>query len=783
MDADSLDRLAAALADRYRIERLLGAGGMATVYLAQDLRHGRRVALKVLRPELAAALGPERFLREIGITAALSHPHIVPLYDSGEAEGNLFYVMPYVEGESLRDRLQRERQLPLEDAVAITRQAASALASAHARGVVHRDIKPENILLSEGQALVADFGIARAVAEAGANRLTETGLAVGTVAYMSPEQASGDPALDSRSDIYSLGCVAYEMLAGEPPFTGPTAAAVLARKAVEAVPSLTVVRGSVSPGVEQAIRKALARVPADRFKTVTEFAEALELGRTTTIAAAWPVPRRRMLMAAAAAVVAIPAVWAAIARLKSTAGAGAIRSVAVLPFANLSGDPEQDYFAVGMTEELSARLSEIAGLTVKSRTSVTRFRGSEEPIPAIAKMLGVDALVEGSVARSADRVRIRAQLVQAQPERGLWGHTYDRALTDALAVQTEVARAIAGEIGMTLTPAAAQRLERGTAVNPAAADAYFKGRYYWNRRTGDDLLLAIKEFERAVALDPAYARAHVGLADCYLLLAWSSMLVLRPGEALSKAKAAALTALEIDANLAEAHTSLAYVDTYSWNWKAAERGFLQAIALDASYGTTHFWYAAQLAAVGRLDEAVTHAREGQRLEPVSPIITSGVAWMLHLARRYEESAQEARRALALHPGFPVGHLRLGIALGLLGRHDEAVRELEAGLVASDGSPGFTSALAHVHAAAGRRNEARAQLTKLLEESRRRYVPGYDIAAGYVATGQIDQAFAWLQRGFEEQGLELTFIAVEPTMDPLRGDPRFRRLLQRINLRA
>jgi len=778
----------AALADRYRIERELGAGGMATVYLAHDVRHNRKVALKVLRPELAHAIGPDRFLREIETTANLRHPHILPLYDSGRAGGRadefLFYVMPFVEGETLRGRLDREKQLPVDEALRIAREVADALSYAHSRGVIHRDIKPENILLESGHAVVADFGIARAVDAAGGAQLTETGLAIGTPTYMSPEQASGDPGVDARTDVYALGCVLYEMLVGEPPHHAPTVEAVLARKQLDAPASIRSVRPTVPARMEDAIMRALARVPADRPATALQFAEAVG-GAASVTPAETPArrfPTRRAVLGAAGVVLAVAAAVWGIGLLRQPSGA-AIESLAVLPFANLSQDPEQDYFAGGMTEELIAGLSGIAGLTVKSRTSVARYRNAEEPVPDIARALGVDALVEGSVSRSGDGVRIRVRLVQARPERTLWSGSYDRDFRDALAAQSDVARSIAREMGAVVTPEHDRRMTRRSAASPVATEAYFKGRFYWNRRTAEDLQRAIRHFDQAIELDSGYARAYAGLAATYVLLGHSSMAVLRPTEALPQARAAARRALALQEDLAEAYTSLAYVDTYEWHWDAARTGFQRAIQLDPADGTAHFWYAALLAALGGAEEAVAEARRGQEVEPLSPIISAGVAWMLHLAGRHEEAAAQARATLALEPGFLVGYLRLGVSYGWLGRYDDAVTQLELGLQASGDDPAFGAALVRVYAASGRPADARRHLDRLLAMRRQRYVPAYTIAAAYAALHDPDAAFQWLDRAFEERSLELTFIAVEPEMDILRGDPRLRDLMRRMQLPA
>ena len=607
--ANELESLRRLLADRYRVERELGRGGMATVYLAHDPRHDRAVALKVLQPALAAALGAERFLREITLAARLDHPHIIPLLDSGEAGGFLYYVMPYVQGESLRDRLNRERQLPVEDALQIARETADALNHAHSLGIVHRDVKPENILLAGSHARLADFGIARAVTAAGGESLTATGVAIGTPAYMSPEQASGEGGVDARTDVYSLGCVLYEMLVGQPPYTGATAEAILARKYFDAPGSIRSVRSTVAREVEAAIIKALAKVPADRYSTAWQFAQALERVRDTPVAPAPATrrfPTRRVVLASVGVVLALAATWWGGTRRQPVVSP--LGSLAVLPFANVSGDPEQDYFASGMTEELISRLAGVPGLTVKSRTSVRRYHESDDPLPRIAAILGVDALVEGSLSRSTDAVRIRVRLVQARPERTVWSRTYDRDLNDALALQSEVARAIAREIGAVVTPEHERRMARVAALDPIAAEAYFKGRFYWNRRTADDLLRAIRHFEQAIAVDPKYGRAYAGLADCYVLLGYGMMSVLRPLDALPKARAAARQALEIQDDLVEAQTSLAYAETYEWNWEAAERGFERAIALDRGYGTV-----ADHCRGGRLDAPFrAPARGGRR---------------------------------------------------------------------------------------------------------------------------------------------------------------------------
>src|SRR5438445_2077203 len=535
--ADSVARLRAALAGRYTIERELGRGGMATVYRAGDVKHRRTVAIKVLRPELASQLGPDRFLREVEIAASLNHPHILALYDSGDADGFLFYVLPYVEGESLRDKLARERQLSVEDALRITRQVAAALGYAHARNVIHRDIKPENILLHEGEAMVTDFGIALAVSAAADDRLTLTGLAVGTPVYMSPEQAAGERALDARSDVYSLGCVLYEMLAGEPHYTGPTAQAVITKRLVDPVPLVRRLRAAVPLGVEQALTKALAKVPADRWASPIAFAEAL------TAPASTRAP-----------------------------------SVAVLPFLNLSADPENEYFADGITEDVIAHLSKIRALKVISRTSVMAFKQREQSLKEIGARLEAATLLEGSVRRVGDRVRIVAQLIDAETDRHLWVETYDRQLTDVFAIQTDVALHLAAALKAELSPDEQSRLHQEPTGDLQAYQLYLQGRHCYFRYTEEGSRKGIEYFEQAIAKDPDYALAYAALAMVYTELGEAG--AMRPDEAYARAKAASAKALALDPELGEAHCMLAFIKAVcDFDWVGAEQEFKRALEL------------------------------------------------------------------------------------------------------------------------------------------------------------------------------------------------------------
>ena len=591
-----LDRLQDALAGRYTIERELGHGGMATVYLAEDLKHRRRVALKVISPELASALGTDRFLREIHFAARLTHPHILPLHDSGEADGLPYYVMPYVEGVSLRGRLIREPQLPIEEALGITREVADALNYAHHRDVVHRDIKPENILFQTGHAVVSDFGIARAISMADKGRVTGTGIAVGTPGYMSPEQAGGIDQLDGRSDLYSLGCVLFEMLAGDPLFTG-SVQAILARQVLEPLPHLRTFRDTVPEWLEQAVTRALANAPVDRFAGVAEFIAALSSPSPATIAE--PATRR---------VEATPAPE---------------HSIAVLPFVNLSADPENGYFCDGMTEEILNALSAVPSLRVASRTSSFAFKDAPQDIRAIGAKLRVRAVLEGSVRRADTKLRVTAQLINAADGFHLWSHAYDREMKDVFAVQDEIARAIVNALKVNLGSDPGIALVEPHTDNLEAYALYLKARYLWRRKSASALQKGIEYFEQAIALDPSYSLAYAGLADSYITLGYWNYLP--PKQVFPRAKAAAESAVGIDDRLAEAHTSRGCVYLlYDWDWARAEQEFLRAIQLKDGYATAHFWYACYLWAMGRPAESVDQA---------SPRPSPGTA----LARRQRES--------------------------------------------------------------------------------------------------------------------------------------------------
>ena len=737
MQTDQRDRLTAALAGRYVIERELGSGGMATVYLAHDVKHHREVALKVLRPELAAALGPDRFLREVEIAARLNHPHILALYDSGETNGFLFYVMPYVAGESLRHRLEREKQLPIEEALAITRHIASALGHAHAQHIIHRDVKPENILLYEGEAMVADFGIALAVSAAAGVRLTQTGLAVGTPAYMSPEQAVSERALDARSDVYSLGCVLYEMLAGEPPYTGATAQVLIAKRLVDPVPAVRRLRAAVPVGVEQALTKALAKVPADRWASALAFAEALATP-------AGPRPP----------------------------------SVAVLPFLNLSADPENEYFADGITEDVIAHLSKIRALKVISRTSVMAFKQREQSLREIGARLEVGTLLEGSVRRAGDRVRIVAQLIDAESDRHLWAETYDRRLTDVFAIQTDVALQIAAALKAELSPDEKSRLHQEPTSDLQAYQLYLQGRHCYLRYTAEGSRRGIEYFEQAVAKDPNYALAYAALAMVYTELAETGSL--RPGEAYARARDASAKALALDLGLGEAHCMLAYITAVcDFNWVSAEQEFKRALELTPNSADTYDLYGRMCLALERNDEALAMERRAQELDPLAH--RADVARALLRAGRYDEALQAATHAVELDPHYARAHATLGWAYLKKGIVKQGVAELEIAVSLSPGDTLWLAQLGQAYGMVGDVARARNVLHQLEELSGQRFVSPYHIAFVYTGLGEQDSAMDWLERAYEDRSGPVYSVKGSFLFTTLHAHPRFIALLRKMNL--
>ncbi|HYR32166.1 MAG TPA: protein kinase [Gemmatimonadales bacterium] len=776
--------LYAALADRYRIDRELGRGGMATVFLAHDLKHDRPVALKVLHPDLARVVGPDRFLREIRLSARLQHPHIVVVHDSGEVDGQLWYTMPFVEGGTLHDRLLRERQLPMEDALRIASEVADALHYAHQHGVIHRDIKPENILLSgaphRDHAMVTDFGIARVLAPDLSQRLTDSGISVGTPQYMSPEQAMAGRDLDARTDVYSLGCVLYEMLTGEPPYTGPSPQAVLAKRLSEPVPHLRTGR-DVPAALEGAVTKALARAPADRFPSAADFAAALQPYRSGASLAPSVAPRRRLPLAVVLAVLVVALGAVATLKWASSSRGKPLASAAVLPFIDLSSQQDQQYFSDGLTEELITALSQVPGLRVAARTSSFQFRSQGSDVHQIGRKLDVGAVLEGSVRRSGNRLRVSAQLINVKDGYQLWSESYDRDVADIFAVQEDVARSIVAALRLRLAPAGASALAARPTADLEAYDLYLKGRFAWNQRSGPALFEAVRDLEKAVARDSTFARAWAALADAYILVVpygGGS-----PAQGWRNAQAAARKALALDSTSAEAYTSLAYGSMiYAWDWRAAEENFQRAIAADPNYPTGHHWYGDFLAGRGRFAEAQAEMSRAHELDPLSWQIAVEWGWVSYLQHRNDEAAARIREVLALDPNYAQGHFRLGLVQIQQRRYPEAIASFKRALDLGAFYPQAASALGFAYGVSGNRAAALNVLADLQRRSARELVPPATIAIVYAGMGDAPRGIEWLNRGIDEKDLYIPENFFDLLYDPLRNDPRFAQVVARMGLK-
>ena len=747
---DLLERLQSSVGSRYAIESEIGHGGMAVVYRARDLRYGRVVALKVLQPHLSEALGAERFLREVGVVARLHHPHLLPLYDSGELDGLLYYVTPYVTGGSLGDLMEREGRLPLSRALELAREVADALDYAHRQQIVHRDIKPANILLDEGHAVVADFGVATAVSAAVGSGPTQPGGLVGTPAYMSPEQAADQP-LDGRSDIYALGCVLYAMLTGHPPFTATSPVALLALRLTDPAPTLAAGGVAVPPEVEDLMARALARRPEDRFQSGADLALALSgAGQGPDAAAAGG----------------------------GAAAAHRIASIGVLPFANMSADPQNEYFSDGMTEELINALGQVPGLRVAARTSAFTFKGREVDVREVGRRLDVAAVLEGSVRRAGGRIRVAAQLVSAADGYRIWSATFDRDLADVFALQEELAQAIVAALPLPQTPGPVTLIRPSTSGTEAYS-LYLKGRFFTSKRSIEGLSAGIGHFEQAIALDPAYALAHAALAEGWAFRGFEEFGDLSPLLAMPRAETAVRRALELDPSLPEGHCIRAIIRIlFDWDTKGAEVALRRAIELKPNLPLAHVWYAVMLLTRGNHEEAIARCEHAVALDPLALSIQAVHGLCCHFAGRFDEALTRHRGILELESANPRALVWSCRTLRVAGRIEEALRMAEEAVARCGRLPVIVGELGTALGLLGRHTEAAATLDDLQELRHRRYVsPAWEIpilqALG--KTEQVRDAFSRMEA--ERSGL-VPFLATDPVWAEFRPFGWFRDLLTR-----
>ena len=742
---DHLTRVQAALTDRYRVEREVGAGGMATVYLAQDLKHHRKVAVKVLRAELAAVLGPERFLREIDIAARLHHPHILPLYDSGRAEEFLFYVMPYVEGQSLRDRLTRERQLPLDDALQIAREVADALSFAHSQGVVHRDIKPENVLLESGHAVVADFGIARAISAAGSERLTETGIALGTPAYMSPEQAFGEEHLDGRSDIYGLGCVLYEMLGGDPPFTGSSAQAILARKVVDQIPSLRTVRETVPFTVERAVRKALARVPADRFATAAQFADALkETAGPESYTANWESPTL-------------------------------LTSIAVLPFVFLSDGDNTRALSLGFADALITIFGNLEDVVVAPTSAILSYAAGAEPAQ-VCRDLGVRHILQGTVQQLGAHWRVSIQLFDAATHKTTLSEKHDFLLDDVFEVQDEIGRRVVESLQIRFPLSVPRSRERYTS-DPEAYNDYMTGLRESSSDRQDMLRSAAEHLSRAVERDPEFALAHATLSFVSMNIHFG----FDPQRIwLQQAEDHCRRALALDPALPEGHLARAWI-----LWSPA-KNFQHADAIAAleqvlnarpNLERAHNRMATICMHIGRLQDGYIAHQQAQRANPKTR--TGNLEWFHIFSGDFARAEEAVETWFRERPENMIA-LRARIVPPLLtGDLELAEQRLAAALKQLPDEPLIVSQQGMLHAWRRQPDLALQCVRRALDSPRsfgHTHHTYYNIACVHAVLGETDTAMAWLERSVDTGFACWPFFRIDPHLESLREEPAFKRLV-------
>jgi serine/threonine protein kinase/tetratricopeptide (TPR) repeat protein len=783
----------------YRITAALGAGGMGEVWRATDTRLGRDVALKILPPEMAA--NPERldrFRREAMMLAALDHPGVVGVYSVEESGGVHFLTMQLVEGESL-DHLISEGGMDADRILEIATATAQALAAAHAKGIVHRDLKPANVMVAaDGRIKVLDFGLAKIAAPPSDEPLdsemetdlhTREGVVMGTMPYMSPEQVAGR-AVDQRTDIFSLGVMLYEMATGRRPFAGQSSAELASAILRDTPPDPTALRAGLPDGLLRIISRCLEKEPGARFPSMTDLHDALQTqlrdGADRTIATGpGPRPRMRTLLVAGSIALLLGAVayigflhppWGA----QGAAKGPRIRSIAVLPLDNYSGDPSQDYFAEGMTDELTADLARISQIRVISRGSAMQFGGSNRPsAPEIAQALDVDAIVEGSVLRSGDTVRINAQLIDARADRHLWAESFERSSRDVLALQDELASAIAREINVQLTPAERSRMGSTQTVNPEAYDAYLKGRYFFNRPSDENLQKAIARFEDALELDPSFVPALSGLSDAYLWAGYNEGFI-TASEARPKAKAAAEQAIRLDDTSAEAHASLATFKLfYEYDWEGSEAEYRRAFDLNPNYAFAHDQFALGLAFQGRYEESIAETRLAAELDPLNPqILIDGIfafAW-----QGDDEAAKEmAKRAEDLDPTYFFPEFSYGWIDIQAGQIEDAIPHFQKSKTM--GSPAFVSAwLAYAYGASGDRDRALAEGEELKAMSLDGTPTPFDSALVALGLGDYPRAVSLLEQAYALDSQWLGWLKNDHAFDPLRSDPRFAALLKKLN---
>jgi len=826
----------------YRIIKKVGAGGMGEVYLAEDTRLHRKVALKILPSELAANKDRmRRFEQEATAAAALNHPYIAHIYEIGEHDGTHFIAMEFIEGQTLRE-LIHGGHTDLKKLLRYLQHAAEGLAKAHASGIVHRDLKPDNIMITrDGHAKILDFGLAKLIeqqpmpggdsseiATAVMTQHSSPGTVMGTVGYMSPEQAQGKTnEIDQRSDIFSFGCILFEAATGKKPFEGESVIKSLHMVVYEPTPPIADFNPSARPELQRIVRRCLAKDPDERYQSIKEVAIELKelrrelegpgidttvppLARSKTSAASnaaggasesyGPVIsapsaslstrassaeyavtgiKRHKLAAVGALFVLAAGVAAVVLYVRARNSSDAIKSIAVMPFVNESGNADIEYLSDGMTETLITSLSQVPNLNVKARSSVFRYKGKETDPKTIGKELNVQAILNGRVAQHGYQLTLNLELVDVQTENVIWSEQYNRTQTDLVALQSDIARDVSAKLQIRLSGADAKNLTKTYTANSEAYQLYLKGLFYWNKRTGEALKKSIEYFNQAIEKDPGYALAYAGMAEAYVLL--PDYYAGTPQDSFPRAKAAAKRALELDETLAEAHTTLGYaLFIGDRNYAESEREYQRAIELNWNYATAHQWYGNGLTRMGKFEQGIAEGKRAQELDPLSIIINENLGEDYLYARQYDKAVEQLRKTVEMDPNFFLSHYDLGVAYEMKSSVPEALAEYRRVQQLND-DPNYLPAFAHLYVASGKRDEALKTLEQMKDIARQRYVSSYSFAIVYAALGEKDNAFEQLERGNQDRGSDFTYVKVDPFLDSLHTDPRFADLVRRVGL--
>jgi serine/threonine protein kinase/Tfp pilus assembly protein PilF len=783
-------------ANRYQIIEELGKGGMGNVYRALDRKLNEEVAIKIIKPEIASDKKTlERFRNELRLARKISHRNVGRMYELMEYMEIHYITMEYIPGQDLRSLIRQTGKLSAETAISIAKEVCEGLAEAHRLGVVHRDLKPSNILINkQGDAKIMDFGIARSLKSKG---ITGTRQMIGTPEYMSPEQVDGED-VDQRSDIYSVGVILYEMLAGRVPFEGDTPLSVAYKHKNKKPPNPREFNAQITDELSVLVLKCLEKDKEARYQSAGEIRSQLEEIEKGLLIPVIISPQKKPLTSKEITVqfrmkkffipiavlillaIGAIAVWQLFLKKPTTPLSSGRPIIAVLPFSDLSPLKDQEYFCDGMTDEIITKLSRLQGWKVMNKTSVMQYKETEKNIKDIGRELGVTSILEGSIRKEGDDIRVTSQLINVEDGFHLWSEIYNRKLDRIFAIQNDIAENIVSALKQKLTPEEMQRLQKKTTENLEAYNLYLQGRYFWGQRTKEAMQNSVELFRQAIEIDPDYALSYSGLADCYIA-GGGSYLDLSAKEAYAKAKEMAQKALELDDTLAEAHTSLAGVLTsYFWYWERAENEFIRAIELNPSYATARTWYAEHLWSIGRHDVSIQQAKLALELDPLSPMISTILGVAFYFAGDYDRAISQYLKTLENTPNFQRAINWLGFSYVKKAMYPEAIEHFQSVIKLSDGQSADLAALGYVYALAGQRDEAEAVLRQLKSLSDQRYVSPVDMAMLHVGLDNIDQAIEYLEKAYEEHADRMSWIKVHPVFDPLRSDPRFQAILQRMN---